>query len=144
MPHCGSAARSEQCPLSTLSGRSTRLVRPPSPALVGARPCNARRGRREEQEGDLADQLGACPGAQVPVAFIGEAPADYKHLTEVASQRKQVVVFDAVADGFIVQERDVDLVFILLSLDKLRESPGATARAKAASRCCPLSTHFCR
>lgn len=73
----------------------------------------------------------ACPGVEVPIAFIGEEPSDYKQLVVAASQREQVVAFDAVADGFVVQERDGDPVLILMTLGQLREDPAATARANA-------------
>jgi hypothetical protein len=78
--------------------------------------------------------LDACPNVQVRVAFIGETPPDYKQLVAVASDRLDVIAFTAVADGFVVQEGGGDPLLILISLDKLREDPGATARAQAASR----------
>ena len=78
-------------------------------------------------------ELEACPYAWVHIAFIGETPADYKRLVEVASEREQVIVFDAVADGYIVQNDGTPLL-ILMSLDEFRENRGATAMANMATR----------
>lgn len=67
-------------------------------------------------------ELQACPYAWVHIAFIGETPADYKRLVEVATEREQVIVFDAVADGYIVQNDGTPLL-ILMSLDEFRQTP---------------------
>ncbi len=77
--------------------------------------------------------LNSCPGVQVPITFIGDAPPEFMKLVSVAVQREDVVGFEAVANGFVVQERDRDPVLILTSLDKLREAPSIVAARETAS-----------
>jgi hypothetical protein len=50
-------------------------------------------------------QVSACPGVSLGFAFIdGSEPADYRQLDQLAEQRKEIIGFTALANGYIVEE----------------------------------------
>lgn len=74
-----------------------------------------------------------CPGGKLSFAFIGDVPADFKRLEQLAKEREDVLGFDALGDGFIVTEGHGEYVLLLIELTDVREDP-SVARAASTAR----------
>src|SRR5689334_24872871 len=78
-------------------------------------------------------ELGACSHMRLPFAFIGEEPAEYTQLKELAEQREDVLGFNAVGDGYIVIDGPGEYALLLITLDKIREDRSVAKAARAAT-----------
>jgi hypothetical protein len=63
----------------------------------------------------------ACPGAELPLAFIGSEPADYRRLKQLAESKGGVVGFNALGDGYIVADGPGQYVLLVMTSSRFRE-----------------------
>jgi hypothetical protein len=78
-------------------------------------------------------EVAVCPGMQLPFAFVGDEPEDFKRLKRLAKAREDVLGFNARGDGYIVTDGPGEYALLLISLDKVREDPSVAQRVKAAT-----------
>ena len=74
----------------------------------------------------------ACPGVELPLAFIGSEPADYQRLKQLAESRGGVVGFKALGDGYIVTDGPGQYVLLVMTLSHFREDPSVAQAARAS------------
>ncbi len=75
-------------------------------------------------------RIDACPGKELPLAFVGDDPPPIAQLHARAVKQVAVIGFNATGDAYVVKDGPGEYVIIAFAVEDVREDPSV---AKAAN-----------